>query len=561
MQFKTITFALQGTSHIDSNKPCQDKVLVKEENDVHFFGLADGASSAKKSALGAKEILKRISDFVVKCFDELYESSPREIIAEESTVIRKTLKSLSERNRRGQDDFGSTLLWIATKGDKLIISHLGDGSISLHTSKGWVIQSQPENGEFANETYLTTYSNLAPHIRVQKGTAKTLGEVDGILLASDGGTLGFAGNKLGDRNLSYTSAVIDKIYLMLQEQSEEVCSSEIEKYYKNYVMQRITKDDCSIVLSIVDKPRKPTRNETELICELIYGEINEENLYKSGKIKEAYELLGEVGEPTEVMCEISEALEQEPVCNESYDDDADDIQPILESSDDNADDIQSPQDTSDDNYYDEDPWNIPVLTQDERGSTSFLEEDDEEDLEIEVQFDETVDRDEVPEEVEDSKGEEEDSTSEEVEDLDDDDEDLDDEDLDDEELEELEDLDDEELKELEEIEEVEETETSEEKTSSESEETDNFDSDEDEETLNTENTEEDKTTESVEHDKKISSTPLESHKSEEKLDDFMQDEAEDDFVNKEEDDFVTTEAEDDFVNEDSKREEGFGERL
>lgn len=382
MRFKTITFELQGTSHVKSQKPCQDKVLVKETNDVHFFGLADGAGSAKKSALGAKEVLKQVSSFVLERFDKLYALDSTEIALEVADVVKRTLTKLSKQYKKEIKAFSSTLLWVATKEDKVLLAHLGDGTISFHTSNGWVIQSQPENGEFANQTYFTTHDNLAPHIRVQKGTANTLGGVDGVLLASDGGTSGFAGTKLGNKKLSYSGDVIDKLYLMLQEQPEDACGQEIQNFYENYVMKEITEDDCSMVFSIVDKPKEPILSSTELICKYLYGEINEVNLYKSGKVKEAYEIISEVGEPTELLCGINEIINAKSVVDGKGVDTLreDDISTECYDTDDTAEVI-----IEDDfeEYNDEDPWNVPVT--------------ESKDHEIEVQFEDSLENNEAPE--------------------------------------------------------------------------------------------------------------------------------------------------------------------
>lgn len=385
MRFKTITFELQGTSHVKSQKPCQDKVLVKETNNVHFFGLADGAGSAKKSALGAREVLKQVSSLVLERFDKLYALDSTEIALEVADVVKCTLTKLSKQCKKEIKAFSSTLLWVATKEDKVLLAHLGDGTISFHTSNGWVIQSQPENGEFANQTYFTTHSNLASHIRVQKGTANTLGGVDGVLLASDGGTSGFAGTKLGNKKLSYSGDVIDKLYLMLQEQQEDACGQEIQNFYENYVMKEITEDDCSMVFSIVDKPKEPILSSTELICNYLYGEINEVNLYKSGKVKEAYEIMSEVGEPTELLCGINEIINAKSVVDDEDIDTLreDNISTECYDADDTAEVI-----IEDDfeEYDDEDPWNVPVTESKDR--------------EIEVQFEDSLEDNKTPEDSE-----------------------------------------------------------------------------------------------------------------------------------------------------------------
>ncbi|MCD6173859.1 MAG: protein phosphatase 2C domain-containing protein [Sulfurimonas sp.] len=51
----------QGVSHKVSDTPCQDSVIVKQNDGYLFLGLSDGAGSAKHSDIGSKSILQFLS--------------------------------------------------------------------------------------------------------------------------------------------------------------------------------------------------------------------------------------------------------------------------------------------------------------------------------------------------------------------------------------------------------------------------------------------------------------------------------------------------------------------
>ena len=230
-----------GTSHIENEKPCQDKFFSKKINNVATISLADGAGSCSKSDIGAEICTRYIVDFLCNNFDKTYLKSELEISEEILKGVNKSLQNMSDELNVPLMDFSSTLLFVAVKGNKFLAGHIGDGLIGSFDESGSQVFSPPENGEFSNQTFFITMGDAKDHLRIYKGN---LNSTLGYILMSDGSyesLFDTQKNELTGANLTFFSWLVDK------KNSIETIEKSLEDALINKFTQR-TIDDCSIIL-------------------------------------------------------------------------------------------------------------------------------------------------------------------------------------------------------------------------------------------------------------------------------------------------------------------------
>ena len=94
-----------------------------------------------------------------------------------------SLDEIARKYSSNIQEFASTLMFVAVKENKFIISHIGDGVIGYMENDELKIASEPDNGEFANTTVFTTSKQAILSMRLIKGELKN---ISGFILMSDG---------------------------------------------------------------------------------------------------------------------------------------------------------------------------------------------------------------------------------------------------------------------------------------------------------------------------------------------------------------------------------------
>lgn len=230
-----------GTSHIKNGKPCQDKIYSKKSNHVAAIALADGAGSCSKSDLGAEICTRYVVNFLCNNFDKTYLLTDQEISEKINKGVKKPLEETAGELNISSKELSSTLLFVAVKGNKFIAGHIGDGLIGKFDENGSEILSQPENGEYANQTFFITMPEADKYLRIYKDN---LNSTLGFILMSDGSyesLFDTQKNKLASANLTFFSWLVDK------QNTIEDLNKSIEDNLASKFTKRTT-DDCSVIL-------------------------------------------------------------------------------------------------------------------------------------------------------------------------------------------------------------------------------------------------------------------------------------------------------------------------
>jgi serine/threonine protein phosphatase PrpC len=166
--------AVAGESHLRKGIPCQDyqswRLLPSGDGQALLVALADGAGSAEHSHLGARlavETALQALESGLTCGD----SSPLDFencmrLAFDSA--QQALFETAEADDIPLRSLATTLTCIAAVDGFITVGQLGDGSVVVQTSdEELVAVTQPQRGEYANETYFLVQEDALEYLQVQ----------------------------------------------------------------------------------------------------------------------------------------------------------------------------------------------------------------------------------------------------------------------------------------------------------------------------------------------------------------------------------------------------------
>ena len=238
--WKTISCAVQGTGHLRSNTPCQDKTFELEKNGVSIIVLADGAGSAKMSDYGAERIVHDAAEYTAEHFTEWLTCDDG--IQAKRDLLEYLLSGLDDESRiKGCeiDELASTLLLAAVDENHYVLIHIGDGVIGYLDAGRLKVASTPDNGEFSNVTTFVTSKDALRSMRMFKGELK---EKDSFVLMSDGTEQSLYHKS----SHSLTEAVVKLMHLTCLIRPEQM-KKQLEEAFSS-VITKNTQDDCSIAI-------------------------------------------------------------------------------------------------------------------------------------------------------------------------------------------------------------------------------------------------------------------------------------------------------------------------
>lgn len=174
ISFRTAVVQQTGRDHLQQQAQCEDIVYTRRTRLSYFCGLADGQSKCRHCAVGARESLIAVADYLegkgIRALSSHQYTD--EIQFELVWVIRRRLERLAEIYGVEQKEFSSTLLALALdlQSGLYTMAHLGDGcTVGVRRDGSVHILSAPDNGVTGSYTWLTTSEAILPHLRIYFG--------------------------------------------------------------------------------------------------------------------------------------------------------------------------------------------------------------------------------------------------------------------------------------------------------------------------------------------------------------------------------------------------------
>jgi Serine/threonine protein phosphatase len=172
MKWKAIGQSVTGTSHIHSQKSCEDAVCytsfdLSEGDEVLLCAVSDGAGSAQyaaeASSLLTTQIVRKIES-LVKVNHNICEVDIISIAED----LYNELKRIADDRKVPLNEFSCTLLGCVLLPNKSIFFQVGDGAIIRNDGTDhYVSLWWPQNGEYQNTTYFFVDEELA-HFKVME---------------------------------------------------------------------------------------------------------------------------------------------------------------------------------------------------------------------------------------------------------------------------------------------------------------------------------------------------------------------------------------------------------
>lgn len=247
--------SIRGKGHEQTQTPCQDACAVRCSRDGRWLALtaSDGAGSARHSQISAEFVANEFSARLLDIADELDSRPPgawvTDAVIEDIVRLRKGLRQ--KANSDTISDYHCTLVAALIGPSGGFSIHLGDGAVIAGSSRtpgssaidlaAELFVSEPENGEYANETVFLTERDWIRHLRIHP-----LPEVDWLILGTDGG-MALA---MVDERLPKTGFVLPILRAVLAGADPEARQDAVTAALTDKQADRLTNDDKTLVVAV-----------------------------------------------------------------------------------------------------------------------------------------------------------------------------------------------------------------------------------------------------------------------------------------------------------------------
>jgi hypothetical protein len=158
-QWDGTALSLQGTSHLATDKPCQDASGLVVMGETCVFVVADGAGSAQKSQLGSQTAVTAATEFLTEILAFWRPSNEPEWHSLLRTTMAASRHALEQVSASGPPmrDLYTTLLLVGMDSKCAAAANIGDCAAIVSSAAGdLVLLAPPQNGEYVNQTFFLT---------------------------------------------------------------------------------------------------------------------------------------------------------------------------------------------------------------------------------------------------------------------------------------------------------------------------------------------------------------------------------------------------------------------
>jgi hypothetical protein len=248
----TANASVIGSSHVATGTPCQDASVVKTAKGGEWVVIvvSDGAGTATRAEEGALHVVKFFSEELLKLVDELTTRAPGHWIND--FVIEKVLQTrIALRQLAKSDDirdFNCTVVACLLGPSGGFSIHIGDGAVvggyrkeSNDHSAASLFLSEPENGEYANETFFVTEGDWVKHLRISP-----MPKMDWVMCCTDGGSaLALVAEK--EIKPGFLDPVLQEVFVL---NDEALRNKRLADYLSDPQADKVTGDDKTLAIAV-----------------------------------------------------------------------------------------------------------------------------------------------------------------------------------------------------------------------------------------------------------------------------------------------------------------------
>jgi hypothetical protein len=250
MIWKVIGQSVIGSSHIQSDKTCEDAVY-HELVDLHngeqalICFVSDGAGSAKYAARASETAVTQSAAIIRDLLINGADLNDQHFL-ELAENIYDTLKEFAEELQEPINEFSCTLLGAVVLPGKACFMQIGDGAIVRNDGEGFFTHIWwPHNGEYQNTTAFLIDDPNFPNLKI-KIVEESIGEVavftDGLQMLA-----------LNNESETVHQPFFNDLFKWLRKATEEehinILNNKLNEYLAGDVINNRTDDDKTLLLA------------------------------------------------------------------------------------------------------------------------------------------------------------------------------------------------------------------------------------------------------------------------------------------------------------------------
>lgn len=250
MMWKAIGQSVIGTSHLATNKSCEDAIAYKIVNTTNneralICCVSDGAGSAEFAAeasnIATQKAVELFEKFITEKTD--VENSTVTAVAEN---IYDELANLAEERGVEINEFSCTFLGCVLLAEKSVFFQIGDGAIIRDDgSNGYAAIWWPQNGEYSNTTVFliddVNFSNLKITVLNER--------INEVAIITDGLQHLTLNNETSSVHGPFFSDLFKWLRMATKPEEVEILNNKLKEFLSGQMINSRTDDDKTLFLA------------------------------------------------------------------------------------------------------------------------------------------------------------------------------------------------------------------------------------------------------------------------------------------------------------------------
>ncbi len=247
MTWRVFSSSVQGESHKQSETECQDYHASWLSPCGRYLVaiVCDGAGSANSASAGSRCCANAAREAIVAMLET---QDLADVTVDDVKMLwkyaRSALSKLSEDSGQEFKDFATTMAFAVVGDANAIFSQVGDGAIVTGDEDGFNVVFWPQSGEYANQTYFVTDTDLYDRIEIRISSHP----FQKLALFTDG----IQELVLEPRERTVFPAFFESIFAQLNSATDdqhELLEQELERFLMSDRVNSLTSDDKTLLLA------------------------------------------------------------------------------------------------------------------------------------------------------------------------------------------------------------------------------------------------------------------------------------------------------------------------